>query len=1128
MGPFNILILVSLFFSLSFHHVYSLRAEVKNTDIIQYYALNGNCSLKYEVYIYEVTGAINRVYDPEIQYSASPLFNNGTSSSFVLSIYARSTQSVYSLRINSGLDSFLLPINFTCQVMPQPIVTEIGLANVRTQSNKYSYYFSIPNKLLPATPSVSIFGVAASTLKSVGLKAMMIEFTPLVESRSGDQLYTATVDYRNGYTSVFQIDTPFIAQVDPISSLKYQPTLPTLSSKYSVSFSYSSAHDLVFNGLSSSSETFSFSLPVYGTPQNATHQAVFTSEYSGPQDFVLSTTVTSTTHVLGTVSVNLVQPAIPDVVRQEPRAEERTIAGFNSGVFLFGFDNSRYATQNPSLGLKGIQMSFSGNTFNAFVSMTPSDPYALDGSYGIMSGRIDSFLYEANLISMYDKGTDVSSKIYYQFQFLSATAPPPLDTQPPLIESIQVIPVPVGFNRYFVIRTSIVDDSGFRMLFFTFGPSSISLSPISTKNIVDGNALQGTYEIVYDCSNFISNEIQVIDVASNCGTYGKGDYKTTEYSRRIQLSNPVSYTYFETNQITSARWSHNDLDVSNTSYSTKFMFTVATPDKFYSPSLSFVEFVNYGDNVYYGSWNETSQRYEIIVTIPLRTFTSTLKYTLEFQGTTIQSEFFSTLFPASVLRIFSDGADMFGPEIIDLEQSPSATPFSFGSPLLIGWKFKVYDRLNGFEYGNITIVSDGDLTEYSFTLDPNKETQEAQILVDGKCVSQNYTIKSIYLRDKGGYVSTLDNALINYLDKNYHMINLTCPSSADYDRPNLQTFDFTPKTVNVFKSDRVVTFTFSTLDTGDGIKLDSLPVIYLTSMNEIIKQQAKFLSFSGGIASYSCAFELPYGFGYPANVLVSIYNILDNNGNFAGYSSNALSIATFASFIDTTSMVSINSDPFIESNADITTDGGKLMIMGKAFSTNCKVKVSYGLDGDVFTQTSTPTFSTSTVIIIDDVGPITNPSFKIQIVKDNGSYLSNIFTIIPKKAPVYPSHSSSSSSSTSSSHSSSSTQSSSSVSSSSEVPPTQPPNPCLNDCGGPSQGYCSATGCICYSPWMGIDCKSKVIIIPTPSINNTIPSTNVTVPTNGDHATFTGLISIVELQELDTNNVPIYRYPFTQ
>ncbi|EAL66210.1 hypothetical protein DDB_G0282701 [Dictyostelium discoideum AX4] len=65
-------------------------------------------------------------------------------------------------------------------------------------------------------------------------------------------------------------------------------------------------------------------------------------------------------------------------------------------------------------------------------------------------------------------------------------------------------------------------------------------------------------------------------------------------------------------------------------------------------------------------------------------------------------------------------------------------------------------------------------------------------------------------------------------------------------------------------------------------------------------------------------------------------------------------------------------------------------------------------------------------------------------------------------------------------------------------------------CGGPEQGYCFENSCVCYSPYVGLDCTSKVIIIPTPISSQEAPNTEIDDDSNSEY-----VILITEIRELD-------------
>ncbi|KAN0004534.1 hypothetical protein ACTFIZ_010696 [Dictyostelium cf. discoideum] len=116
---------------------------------------------------------------------------------------------------------------------------------------------------------------------------------------------------------------------------------------------------------------------------------------------------------------------------------------------------------------------------------------------------------------------------------------------------------------------------------------------------------------------------------------------------------------------------------------------------------------------------------------------------------------------------------------------------------------------------------------------------------------------------------------------------------------------------------------------------------------------------------------------------------------------------------------------------------------------------------------------------------------------------------------------------------------------------TNAPKQCTT-CGAINQGYCASQGCICYPPWMGVDCQSQYIIIPQPSKNSTSPSvemptfskpdpnnnnnnnnggsggtsTDIDENENIEKNVYKSLIAIIKLSELDFQSNEVKSFTF--
>ncbi|KAK5579588.1 hypothetical protein RB653_009272 [Dictyostelium firmibasis] len=96
------------------------------------------------------------------------------------------------------------------------------------------------------------------------------------------------------------------------------------------------------------------------------------------------------------------------------------------------------------------------------------------------------------------------------------------------------------------------------------------------------------------------------------------------------------------------------------------------------------------------------------------------------------------------------------------------------------------------------------------------------------------------------------------------------------------------------------------------------------------------------------------------------------------------------------------------------------------------------------------------------------------------------------------------------------------------------PKKCLDDCGGPIKGVCTSNGCSCISPWMGNDCKAKLVIVERPSLNYSNPTTDMEIIVNNnntdnqiDNKLFHSLVSISKIREYDYQSNEVYSYTFS-
>ncbi|KAF2070711.1 hypothetical protein CYY_007965, partial [Polysphondylium violaceum] len=664
--------------------------------------------------------------DPLIETFPISFVYNGTSTFFFFSFSTPFFvgQRVYSLTATSGPDSVVIDMPYSCERAPVPIFKEIGFF-----SEKFEYCFLVENivKLIDSPVCAldpATWGLGAGYF--IDFKTYCIPIIPPNNFNSNTNL-KLDCSFSSGTNRAFDFVVPYIQEVQQFVSIQYWPTSQKITSKYSLALNYKKTLDLPLQ-LSSGSIFNFINTPVYGNPINATSKGVFDIGpfTNGPMEIHAYASQNYKLYSQTAFIIDIINPSILQQLRVFNVAEQITLPGFLSGVFMVVFQNKNlYSGMVPQLAQLPFQTQ----------DITYSPPYYLDdGSYGVISGTSKSFSLQYNLAnSKYDIRSIVRLNLYGNIPQYVYTTPSSLDLSPPIVTNLQVIPMPVGFNRYFNIRFSVVDDkSGFKMMYFD--PDSVDAVPtvVFTNSLAQGSYLDGTYEVLLDSSLYYSPRFWAVDYASYDSEYGLASPSTLESLKSMVASNPKSLQgAYCLNDFTSISWSHNHIDVSSISYSTRLLVNVSNADKLFSPSLAFVGYDYLPLETFYGYWNETYQQYLIIVKLPLRAFTGVVKYNLymKCREQAFDSTFLNSLFPSSELRVFSNDADMFGPEISKLVQIPGQTAIISAGGTNIGWKLDIYDRLNGFEFGNITIVSDADLTEYTFVLDPNNQTQDISIKI---------------------------------------------------------------------------------------------------------------------------------------------------------------------------------------------------------------------------------------------------------------------------------------------------------------------------------------------------------------------------------------------------------------
>ncbi|KAF2068996.1 hypothetical protein CYY_009684, partial [Polysphondylium violaceum] len=798
----------------------------------------------------------------------------------------------------------------------------------------------------------------------------------------------------------------------------------------------------------------------------------------------------------------------------------------------YGFMNSPTLSPQEDNSSR-VYRFFTNNTFDYSIKVsylyTFSAEEIINIPYPFGYGNGNSANYE-KLFDNYISRWGQASNTILQVQSLTTITPYLFQSQPiqslfidnkaPSVESINITAIPYSPN---LIITMHIKDAG---------SGFYSLNPFGNiSNLVSGTIQDGIYEFYVYPGYFSANQqVNVCDYSRNC------EYlQITNYF----LSHSSVFDLLNLDQIKNIYFEYNDIDVSDSDFNNTMYIELVDPTKDSKkkapeigiPKRSYNPVQDY--DVYRGSWSQKKGCYAIKFPIKKNYVTGVFEYYLKVSLGLIRSSYINSMYGKNTqLRVKSSFGDMLGP-FVDFIIRSDQNVFVGVTGLNISWTLKINDPVNGFKKGVVSIMSARSFVSYNYTFDPTlatgPDTYTFSLNLNAKCFSQAYYISYVYLEDQKGYYSTYTrdafisvpenfNAMINiYNVTEESMIYAVCTNGiSDNTSPTMKSFTFSPSTVDVFSSGsstvanpRVVSFNLVATD-DNGILTASPPTIYLHDQNyKVLAFKTRLSSNDETTATFVCDALIPLGFGFPNPIRISIYGLVDNQSNFMGFSMVDLSL--LRSFkpseitgyqIETTSSLGSQSSISILSTSPLYSFGSDFTVHGSQFKNGDQLEFKYN-DGKI--DLFTPSLATNTVMYLSIPKIVTYPQVQVS-VKRNNLYsnplnVNVVFGVDPPEHYVPPVDSSDD-----------------------EVLPTNPPQQCLNQCSG--NGQCTNSGCVCTSPWIGLDCSSKIIAIDPPKLNNTNPGTNITIPK--DQAVFYAVISIAAVNELDNDGNIVYNYPFTQ
>ncbi|KAM9996524.1 hypothetical protein ACTFIZ_002333 [Dictyostelium cf. discoideum] len=649
--------------------------------------------------------------------------------------------------------------------------------------------------------------------------------------------------------------------------------------------------------------------------------------------------------------------------------------------------------------------------------------------------------------------------------------------------------------------------------------------------IISGDLQNGVLEFLYhnQASGDLIFRILYYDVNSN--------YETFFFSNRYNTF--PSKNDFNPQSISNITFLFNDVNLTNDfGYNVMYLET-------YNVKLPFdpcLQIKPQWDNItIYGEW--VNSRYEFKFFMPPNIVPGAFEYSLNspslnyILNTELPDEF--------QLNVISDRIDLMGPIVTTMHKDPSfGVAFIDNENYNISWTFTIKDY-NGFNNGYAVVIGSIDNILYNVSIispiEFSKEfTYQINITLNNNtCTSQTYSISEMVLYDRYGLNSTFFmnkgsgytpkiNPLYSIENKSLFSIETECPIGRSFVQPEIKSFDFEPKSINVGSLNRDVTFTYG-ISIGSGIK--EYPIIYLTSTNlqtlkciDVITTQ-----INSTFNQYKCTLTIPYGFGLPQDILVNLYGLI-GFGAYFGYSSIKLRDKGYPFLIETSFTVLDSQSPgLITSTSPVSSEGSSFYIYGR-FPPDADFTVEFSQGYSL-----TPSAKSGLIIKVDGVKPSNDP-YTISI--KNGYSKSNIFTITPIKIKYFRSKCIGTPVCGGPTHGTCNDLSGcicnwqwEGEDCNSKVISKPQPSKCKGTpiCGGTNHGTCDdLLGCICNSPWVGVDCNSKVIIVPQPEFNTTSPTIvlNETTSSDNSETNIEALINIVAIREIDYNNKVLHIFTF--
>ncbi|KAK5583864.1 hypothetical protein RB653_005468 [Dictyostelium firmibasis] len=724
--------------------------------------------------------------------------------------------------------------------------------------------------------------------------------------------------------------------------------------------------------------------------------------------------------------------------------------------------------------------------------------------FGFSSGNNTKFSLDISLLKMNNFSN-------FNYQFLCGGLSYSFDNfvvqdldKPPIITQFNILDTFTNDNNKVLFRLNYSTPTGIskielkRFNDFNYALKESFVYTSTDFKIVSGDLKNGVLEFIYNYALLKNDYITLIiyDINSNFTTLQQNNYYQSFLDT---FSFPQLYQHdfeFRVDSISNISFIFNNVNLTNAhGYNIMYLETYNTPLLF-DPCL---QIMPQWDNITInGEW--INSRYEFKFYMPPNIVPGAFEYVLK---TPSLRTILNTELPDEYqLNVISDHIDLMGPIVTTMNKNPNTGVASINNESYnISWTITINDY-NGYDKGYVIVIGSIDNILYNVSIVspsnyPNDFTYQLNITLNNKtCISQTYSIAEMVLYDRYGLNSTFYinkgedytpniNPLYKIQDRSLYSIETVCPGGS-FIQPTFKSFDFSPKSIDVGSSNRNVTFTYG-IGIGDGIK--EHPYVYLTSVTLQILKCTDIITtqINSTYNEYKCTLTIPYAFGLPQDIMVNLYGLI-GFGSYFGYSSYTLQQLGYPFLIKANFTIMSTNSGVITGASSISTEGGSLYIYGRFPNTEFNVEFSQG-------YSLKPSKKSGLIIKVDGVKP-SNVPFTIKINNTNSK--SNLYEITPYKIEYFK---------------------------------TILTSKCKGTpiCGGPTHGTCNdVLGCICNSPWVGVDCNSKVIIIPQPVFNTSSPTIVLNDTTSSDNSGtyIKAEINVVSIREIDFNNKVLHMYSF--